>query len=279
MSGKRTLKSWDQEAMIRAVTAVRNKEMGLNKAEKLFNVPKTSLRRYVKMDKPAEEAIRTTLGRKPVFSPAMEAELVDYLVMMENKYFGLTRQDVKMLAFQLAKRNGIKNNFSELRGSAGKDWFYGFLSRHKDKISVRAATGTSLARAKGFSKASVDAFFDLLEVEYARHNFEPSRIFNVDETGLSIVQSKIPKVIALKGKRQVGSVTSAERGSLVTVVACMSAGGTYVPPMMIFPRKNFTELLTKGAPPGTVFTCQPSGWINSAVFLEWFDHFISNVKP
>ncbi|KAJ4445693.1 hypothetical protein ANN_12378 [Periplaneta americana] len=142
-----------------------------------------------------------------------------------------------MLAFQLAKRNGITNRFSELRGSAGKDWLYGFLRRHKDRISIRSATGTSLSRTKGFNKASVGAFFDILEAEFAKHNFEPSRVFNVDETGLSVVQSKIPKVVALKGKRQIGAITSAERGSLVTVVACMSAGG------------------------------------------QWFDHFISNVKP
>ncbi|KAJ4432731.1 hypothetical protein ANN_21369 [Periplaneta americana] len=265
MSEKRKLKSWNEEAMIRAVTAIRNKEMGFNKADKLFKVPKTSLRRYVKMDKPAEEAIRTKLGRKPVFSQELETELVDYLVMMEQKYFGLTRQDVKMLAFQLAKRNGITNRFSELRGSAGKVWLYGFLRRHKDRISIRSATGTSLSRTKGFNKASVGAFFDILEAEFAKHNFESSRVFNVDETGLSVVQSKIPKVVALKGKRQIGAITSAERGSLVTVVACMSAGGT--------------GLLAKGAPPGTVFTCQPSGWINTTVFSEWFDHFISNVKP
>ncbi|KAJ4426296.1 hypothetical protein ANN_27109 [Periplaneta americana] len=247
MPEKRKLKSWNEEAMIRAVTAIRNKEMGFNKAEKLFKVPKTSLRRYVKMDKPVEETICTKLGRKPVFF--------------------------------LAKRNGITNRFSELRGSAGKDWLYGFLRRHKDRISILSATGTSLSRTKGFNKASVGAFFDILEAEFAKYNFEPSRVFNVDETGLSVVQSKIPKVVALKGKRQIGAITSAERGSLVTVVACMSAGGTYVPPMMIFPRKNFSGLLAKGGPPGTVFTCQPSGWINTTVFSEWFDHFISNVKP
>jgi ribosomal protein L13E len=47
--------------------------MGLKKAQKLFNVPKTSLRPYVSMkDKPSEEAVLTKLGRGPVFSRDLE---------------------------------------------------------------------------------------------------------------------------------------------------------------------------------------------------------------
>ena len=73
-------------------------------------------------------------------------------------------------------------------------------------------------------------------------------------------------------------MTSAERGFLVTVIGCMCAAGTYVSPMIIFPRINVSNLQAKGAPLGTFFTCQPSGWINSSVFCEWFDHFIYSVK-
>jgi hypothetical protein len=40
-----------------------------------------------------------------------------------------------------------------------------------------------------------------------------------------------------------------------------------------FPRKNFSNLLVKRA-----FTCQPSDWINSNVFCEWFDHLIYSVN-
>jgi hypothetical protein len=49
--------------------------------------------------------------------------------------------------------------------------------------------------------------------------------------------------------------------------------------MLIFPRKNFSEQLVKGAPPGTIFRCLPSGWINMEVFCESFDYFIATTKP
>jgi len=73
-----------------------------------------------------------------------------------------------------------------------------------------------------------------------------------------VVQKKQPEILALKGKRQIGALTAAERGCLVTVVVCMSASGIFVPPLIIFPWKNAGHLFTRGAPPGTIFKYQPS---------------------
>jgi hypothetical protein len=35
--------------------------------------------------------------------------------------------------------------------------------------------------------------------------------------------------------------------------------------LLIFPTKNFSEHLVKGAPPGMIFHCLPSGWISAEV--------------
>ncbi|KAK9747140.1 DDE superfamily endonuclease [Popillia japonica] len=81
--------------------------------------------------------------------------------------------------------------------------------------------------------------------------------------------------------KAVGSITSAERGALSTVVVCMSAGGSYVPPMIIFPRVRMKEELMDGAPPGTEFACHPSGWMHWMlhIFTNWFEHFVRHGKP
>jgi hypothetical protein len=60
----------------------------------------------------------------------------------------------------------------------------------------------------------------------------------MDESGISTLPNKLPKVIAEKGKRLVDKIVSADRGQLVTFVCCFSASGVYVPPAMIFPRKK-----------------------------------------
>ncbi|KAK9885581.1 hypothetical protein WA026_012339 [Henosepilachna vigintioctopunctata] len=76
------------------------------------------------------------------------------------------------------------------------------MNRNKDKLSIRKPTGTSSARARDFSKIEIFKFLDILEEIYNGHNFSASGIFNVDETGLTVVQSKIPRIIALRGKKQ-----------------------------------------------------------------------------
>ncbi|KAJ8889682.1 hypothetical protein PR048_009183 [Dryococelus australis] len=73
---------------------------------------------------------------------------------------------------------------------------------------------TSAAKALGYTAEKVGIFFDNLDQEYDKHHYTPDRIYNVDETALSLVQSKVPRVVGLKGRRQVASLTSAERGPL-----------------------------------------------------------------
>jgi hypothetical protein len=51
----------------------------------------------------------------------------------------------------------------------------------------------------------VGIFFDLYENELAAHHYAPSLIFNVDKTGLTVVQTKQSKILSLKGKRQIGT--------------------------------------------------------------------------
>lgn len=71
----------------------------------------------------------------------------------------------------------------------------------------------------------------------SKHNFTIKQIYTCDETGLSTVH-KPPKVIAPSGQKQIGKITSAERGLLVTMCATTCANGTYIPPFFIFPQKH-----------------------------------------
>jgi hypothetical protein len=100
----------------------------------------------------------------------------------------------------------------------------------------------------------------------------------MDETGMSTVPNKIPRVFAPRGKRSVSKVVSAERRQTVTAVCCMSASGIWVPPCLIFPRKRIRDELFVGAPPGTLKLVAESGYMNTELFLEWLRHFQNFVK-
>jgi hypothetical protein len=110
------------------------------------------------------------LELKPINPPALEEKFIEYLLLIEPKYFEYTRDDVRRLAFQLAVQNKIPNPFSIATGAAAKDWFRRFMKRHGDKLSLRQPTGTSPARVTGFSKEQLGIFFGLYEKQLAAHD-------------------------------------------------------------------------------------------------------------
>ena len=81
----------------------------------------------------------------------------------------------------------------------------------------------------------------------------------MDETSLSTVPKSADKIVSQKGKSQVGSIASAERGESVTCVSCMSASGVFLPPMLIYKRVRLTDRLQRGGPTGTLYMCKKKG--------------------
>lgn len=162
-------------------------------------------------------------------------------------------------------------------GHAGKDWFTNFMRRHPN-LSIRTPEATSYARAVNFNRVNVGKFFDNFSNLLERYKFEASDIYNVDETGVTTVQ-KPNKVVAIKGTKQVGAVTSGERGTLVTVCTAVSAVGNTVPPLFIFPRKKYHAHFIRGGPPGCIGEANGSGWMNEETFLIFMKHFVKQVRP
>lgn len=275
--------SWDENSMRQAVEEVLEGRLGYLKASKEYGVPRTTIEARVKKIKQGalnrEDSAKKGLGRhKPVFSPAQEKELVEYILCMESRLFGLTLDALRSLAFELAQRNGMPNRFNKTKKKAGKAWLYAFLNRHPN-LKLRSPEPTSLARAMGFNRPSVEKFFSLITETMEKHKIPPERIYNVDETGIMTVPKKRSKCLSLRGKRQVGCLSSAERGVLVSVEICMSASGAFMPPSFIFPRARAKPELLDDAPPGSTAHYHPSGWMQTEIFLSWFDKFIAFSNP
>jgi hypothetical protein len=94
-----------------------------------------------------------------------------------------------------------------------------------------------------------------------------SRVFNLDETGATTVQ-KPTKFIAQKVVKQLNQYTSAERGQLVTVVDTICAAGTFLPHVMIFPRKHFKTHMLNGVPTGSLCLASPTAWMTTELIPQ-----------
>lgn len=183
---KTTRQSWDTEAMINALQAVKD-GMPFKTASKTFTVPVMALKRRAKgNNQDAIEGLKILGSKRQVFNKEQELELCEHIKDMEGRMYGLTTKDLLVLAYQLAERNNIKHPFSAENGRAGKTWLRGFRKRHPD-ITMRAPESTSAARARAFNKPVVDKFFNILKDLQQKYSFPAHRIFNVDETSLNTV--------------------------------------------------------------------------------------------
>ncbi|XP_041475762.1 uncharacterized protein LOC121424221 [Lytechinus variegatus] len=213
-------------------------------------------------------------GRDMLISSSLTGQRCNLhkVIFASQIYYGLTTKEFRKLSFQFALQNSINcpKTWHENK-TAGVEWCAKFLKRHP-QLSIRTPEGTSLSRATSFNKANVDTFFDNLGAVLDKYKFAVNDIYNCDETGVTTVQQP-RKIIAQKGVKQVGAVTSAERGTLVTVCFAVSASGNSIPPMLVFPRVNFREHFIANGPPGCCGSANPSGWMKEDDFLKFLKHF------
>ena len=262
--------SWSEKSIKKSLLDIKNRKMSVKAASMHYGIPRTTLIRHLKNN--VSSPGKNKLGRFQVtFNPDVEKKLVEYLKDMQLRFFGLSRKALCSIAYDYAIANNIKAPFNKQKKAAGNDWLELFLKRNPE-LSLRQAEATSLSRAVGFNRPQVSRFFDLLKESLNFDKFTPDKIFNIDETGMSTVQ-KMSRVIAQKGIKQVGKISSAEKGKTVTVICAMNAIGAFIPPLFIFPRKRMVPSLMNDAPQGAVGYTSANGWTEGSIFLNWLIHF------
>jgi len=104
MSGKKLLKSWDKDALIRVAAAIREMQMEFTKAQHLSDVPMISLTRYVSTKGKTPEVAAAKLGRRAVFSIHGTGVHTIPTYIGTELFWPHKRQDFRMMAFQTAKK-------------------------------------------------------------------------------------------------------------------------------------------------------------------------------
>lgn len=81
-----------------------------------------------------------------------------------------------------------------------------------------------------------------------------------------------PKVVAGVAQKHPYAIMSGDR-SQITVMACGSASGCSILPLVILNSKHLQLEMTMGEGPGTFCGLSDSGWMNAELFQEWFQNW------
>ena len=144
--------------MKRAIDDVTRHSKGLRQAAREYGVPVTILKRWIDCSLAADckPGPSTTLLKEE------EEKLVNYIITMAQRGFGLCLQEICTLAYESANNSGRNHPFKN--GHAGKDWYKSFTQRHN--FSLRVPQPLSYARAKNCHPEIIEEFFDRLSLHY-----------------------------------------------------------------------------------------------------------------
>ena len=147
------------------------------------------------------------------------------------------------------------------------------------ELLLRASVPLSKARAEAIDSEIINGYFDLLEKTMGKHDLQkkPCQVFNVDENCFPLAP-KLLKAIHCSGEHSAHAINSGNKAQ-ITVLACVSASGHSLPPMVIWDRKTLSPELTNGEMPGTIYGLSDKGWIDQELFKLWFHHHFLKYDP
>ena len=107
MAVKQKRLQWSIESMCEAVKAVKIEGKGLRQAAREYDVPIATLKRKVD----DQVAVRAKPGPSTVLTRDEETKLCKYCFDMCDMGYGLTAENVRMIAFQIAENSGRPHPF------------------------------------------------------------------------------------------------------------------------------------------------------------------------
>ena len=258
-------KAWDETKMARALMAVTKEGMTVRQAATHYGLPKSTLGDRVS----GRVVTGATSGPATYLDQDEEEELVKFLLRCSEIGYAKSRKQVLSLVKRLMEKK--RDNAPVTSG-----WWQSFCGRHPN-LTLRAPAPLSKARAEATDPAMLTRYFDLLEEVLTENDLldRPCQIFNMDESGMPLDPPHV-KVVAERGVRNPVAPSSGDKAQ-ITVVACVSASGSCMPPMVILDRKTLPPRFTNGDVPGTIYGLSSKGWIDQELFDGWFiKHFLKH---
>jgi hypothetical protein len=240
----------------------------ITSAVDFYGIPCTTLRSHVQS---------ITLGRKrgktSVLTPSEEKKLVTYLHDMANCGFPLTWLQLKLKVASLVQ-DGHETPFKD--GVPGNGWIRWFHKRHPE-VSLRSAQTLEMARARSLCPENVASFYHNLQEAYTEHEYDPSYIWNADESGAQAGRSRGGQVLAKTGTRSVYIITPNELEH-ISVLSCINVVGDSIPNYYVFKGKQYQRTYIAKCEVGARMGMQKNAWMTGHLFEKWLNHIAEHLE-
>lgn len=181
---------------------------------------------------------------------------MNHVLLLEERFFCFTRDDMRILAYQVAEANNIPHRCNREKGMAGGKYYYGLIFFHSEMLLGHHEL-TSVGRAQG--REHMRELFVVFGYIVDNCKLDVIIIVSMEETAFSTVQKPQETLALCEEHHQVYAITGGETGTYITFVCCMSAIGRLHPPMFILKRLRVKQGQSEGAPPGNKFARMVSG--------------------
>ena len=202
-----------------------------------------------------------------------EEELVDVIIRMSKLTEPVTKENVRDLAKTMLKPGDKR--------PLGIRWVDNFLSRHPT-LALYSAVRRDKKRIDACNLSTFESWYEIFEKTIRAFSIKQENMYNMGETGFQLgVNSPGKGQIKFIGLSAKGAgihiaKTTCRRENL-SVIECISAGGTLIDPFVILKCKNVLDRYwPQSTPiPGWLMACSNSGWTNNSLALNWLEHFDS----
>ena len=258
-------KRWDETQLQKACQDV-HEGQAVRRVALNYGIPKSTLHDKIS----GKVTIGAKSGPAPYLDPEEEDELVSFLNGCSSMGYARTKKQTITLVQRVVDSKG-------LNVTVGDVWWKSFMKRH-GTLTLRTAEPLSYVRAVCSQPEILNHYYDLLQQTLLEHDLvdKPNQIFNLDESGMPLDPCP-PKVVTQKGVKHSTSVTTGDKAQ-ITTLACCSAAGYVIPPLVVFDRKKLKPEMTIGEVPGTMYGLSSNGWMDTELFELWFmHHFLTHV--
>jgi len=249
---------------------------------------KTSRKRTTPSDQESEEASllfsppRKKMGAQPTLRLSEEASLLDRIVAMADRHAHMTGPSILREANRILESREDKQlrDKGELP-KCGPGWLQSFRDRHPE-IRLRVPEALGRDRAENTTIEIAEEHFSRLAlvIEDLHMVNEPHRIWNADETSVTLGDPSRRRVYARRGARDVCRITPTDTQHITVIFAFNGDGSKYSPPTFLCKNEKklpngFVQCMLEEGLDDWGAECTGTGWMTEEAFFKWMHNFVS----